>query len=279
MTRTRKMWLLALFLVPLLLYLAVLTALYLAQTSLLFPSSHVGAPGPLPQRTERLELVTASGVRLRGLRVPPSGGRGGEHTLILGFGGNAASASDTTALLHYLFPDAEVVSFYYRGYPPSGGEAGAAALKEDALQLYDSMRERLQPARTIAVGFSVGGGIAASLAAHRPLDGLILVTPFDSLAGVAASHYPWVPVRLLLRHELEPARDLAGVDTPVAIIAGGRDELVPAARTRALRAALARLVFDRTIAAAGHNDMYVQPVFHEAMRAARQRIEESSRAN
>ena len=60
---------------------------------------------------------------------------------------------------------------------------------------------------------------------------------------------------------------------PVAIVAAQRDEIVPAERTKALRARIPNLVFDRTIRGAGHNDLYARSEFHEAMRAALARLE------
>lgn len=269
MKRKRLMW--TLILAPALIYLVILVALFLAQTWLLFPVGRIGPDARLPAAAGRLEVGAASGKRLHGIHIPPSGRRG-ERLLILGFGGNAANASGTAALLHELYPQADVVAFHYRGYRPSEGSPSADALKEDSVRIHDSMKERFRPARTIAVGFSVGSGVAASLAGHRPLDGLILVTPFDSLGRVAGSHYRWLPVRLLFRHDMEPAQDLAGIPTPVAIIAGGRDNLVPGPRTQALRLAVPVIAFDRTIEDAGHNDIYGHPEFEGAMRQALQRL-------
>jgi uncharacterized protein len=254
-------------LIPAVLYLAVLAILFFAQTALIFPVGHVAPPGPLPASAEPLETAADSGERLRGIHIPP-GRPGSARMLVLGFGGNATDAAATAAMLHDLFPQADVAAFHYRGYPPSEGRPGAAALQADALLIHDFLRARLHPARTIVAGFSVGGGVAARLAAHRPVDGLILVTPFDSLAAVASSHYPWVPVRLLLRHDMAPVADLRGASVPVAIVAGGRDTLVPPARTEALRRAIPHLVLDRTIPNAGHNDIYADPVFPRAMRDA-----------
>jgi pimeloyl-ACP methyl ester carboxylesterase len=124
----------------------------------------------------------------------------------------------------------------------------------------------------VAIGLSIGSGVAPFLAARRPLDGLILVTPFDSLAALAAGHYPWLPVRLLLRHRMEPAAELRGTDLPVAVLAGDRDTLVRPARTEALRRSLPNLAFDRTIAGATHNDIYDRPEFRRAMREALERV-------
>jgi uncharacterized protein len=265
--RTRAVAALLALFFPVFVYLVVLAVLFFAQTSLIFPVDQVASEPPLPPGTERLTLAAASGERLAGVHIPPVRA-GAPRMLILGFGGNAANAGGTALMLHNLYPDADVAAFYYRGYPPSAGTPGAAALQADALLIHDAVRARLHPARTVIAGFSVGGGVAAFLAAHRPVDGLILVTPFDSLAAVASDHYPWVPVRLLLRHNMEPATDLRGAAVRVAIIAGGRDTLIPAARTDALRRALVRLVFDRTIPGAGHNDIYDHPTFPDAMHGA-----------
>ncbi|MGQ0558235.1 MAG: alpha/beta hydrolase [Sphingosinicella sp.] len=252
-----------LILVPLAAYLAIAALMYFTQTAMLFPASQVAAMPP-PPGSEPLELVTPSGERLVGLLVPPVG-RNGEPLLILGFAGNAWNAVAAAEYLHDLFPSAHVAAFHYRGYAPSGGVPGAEAFQQDALLIHDFVRTRLQPARTVAIGFSVGSGVAAYLAAHRPVTGLILVTPFDSLAEVAADHYPWLPVRWLLRHRLEPADDLLGLDLPVAILAGERDSLVRPARTAGLRLALPNLVFDRTIAGASHNDIYDHPEFRHGL--------------
>jgi len=254
-------------LVPAAVYLVILAALFFAQTALIFPVGQVARGEALPATAEPLEVRAESGERLRGIRIPPER-PGGEPILVLGFGGNATDAASTAALLHDLFPEADVAVFHYRGYPPSEGRPGAAALQADALVIHDMLRARLRPARILVAGFSVGSGIAAALAARRPVDGLILVTPFDSLAAVASSHYPWVPVRLLLRHRLEPAAELRGSRVPVAIVAGGADTLVPPERTDALRRSIPRLVFDRTLAGSGHNDIYADPAFPEAMRQA-----------
>ena len=252
-------------------YLAILLLLFFAQTAILFPTGQVGRPGPMPDGAERLSVAAASGERLHGIHIPPAM-PAGERRLVIGFGGNAWNAEAMAAYLHDLYPQAHVAAFHYRGYRPSEGTPGASALRADAPLVLDAARERVRPARTVAVGFSVGSGVAASLAARRDLDGLILVTPFDSLGSVAAGHYPWLPVRTLLMHRMEPAADLAETQVPVAILAGARDNLIPAPRTDALRPAVPNLVFDRTLAGAGHNDIYQRADFHAAMREALDRI-------
>ena len=259
-------WLGKLILGGVALYAALVAAMALAQTALLFPRWAMGPSPTLPPGAERLEVAREGGVVLVGHRLRPASADPAAP-VILGVGGNAWDGAAVALYLAEVFPEHEVVAFHFRGYGPSGGRPSAAALREDAVAIFDA----LGAARVVAVGFSIGAGPAAHLAAERPVAGVVLVTAFDSLTALARAHYPWAPVRALLRHRMEPAADLARAGVPVALITAARDEIVPAARTEALRAALRGagpgLVFDETIAA-GHNDLYGRPDFARALRAA-----------
>ena len=241
------------------------------QSHLIFPTHAVPKAGPWPPRAERLSLKSADGNELVGIHLPAEEPQG-ERTLILGFGGNAWNAQDVAEYLHELFPDEEVVAFHYRGYAPSQGSPSAEALIADAPLVYDLAVERLKPKRVVAIGFSIGSGIAAQLAAARKVDGLILVTPFDSLKAVAQSMYPWLPIGPIFEHEIDAASAIEKLDLPVAIIAGERDEIVPSERTDGLRGRVPNLAFDRTIARAGHNDIYARSDFQLAVREAFDRL-------
>ena len=241
------------------------------QSHLIFPTHAVPPAGPWPPRAERLSLKSAAGQELIGIHIPADE-PAKEQTLVLGFGGNAWNGQDVAQYLHELFPDEEIVAFHYRGYAPSQGSPSAEALIADAPLIYDLAIERLEPKRVLAVGFSIGSGVAARLAETRNLDGLILVTPFDSLKAVAQSMFPWLPIGPLFDHEIDAASAIEKLKVPVAIVAAERDEIVPTERTEGLRRRVPQLLFDRTIAGAGHNDIYARSDFHEAMREAANRL-------
>src|SRR5881227_2702063 len=204
------------------------------QDSLIFPVHAVARAGPLPAGAEPLSVKTPDGHRLAGVYIPTDA-PSKASTLIVGFGGNAWNGQDVAQYLRELFPADDVVAFHYRGYAPSTGAPSADALIADAPLVYDAAVARVKPRRVIAVGFSIGSGVAARLAATRKLDGLILVTPFDSLRAVAQSMYPWLPIGPFFEHELDAAGALQESKVPVALIAAERDEIVPAARSEALR--------------------------------------------
>jgi pimeloyl-ACP methyl ester carboxylesterase len=241
------------------------------QSHLIFPTHQVPSAGPWPCGAGRLTAKSAGGHELAGIHIPAECPVAG-GTLVLGFGGNAWNAQDVAEYLHELFPDDDVIAFHYRGYAPSKGSATATALIEDAPLIYDLAVKRLNPKRIIVVGFSIGTGIAAHLAAARKVDGLILVTPFDSLKAVAQSMFPWIPIGPFFEHEIESASVLEKLHVPVAIVAAERDEIVPGERTDALRRRVANLVFDRTIGRAGHNTIYARSDFHDAMHEALERL-------
>jgi hypothetical protein len=199
-----------------------------------------------------------------------------ERTVVLGFGGNAWNAGDLGAYLHGLYPQAEVIAFHYRGYEPSSGRPSAAALLSDAPLIYDYVAKSSGDRPIVAVGISIGSGVAAHLAKQRPLAGLILVSPFDSLEALGREHYPWLPVHWLLRHHMEVADDLRGLSVATAVITAERDEIIPARRTDAVRRVIGNLVLDQTIAGAGHNDLYHRPDFRAVMVEALARLRQST---
>lgn len=276
--RTSLMWFATLALGLAALYAALIAVMYLAQTWLIFPTALVGAAGvQLPSAAQRLEIKTPDGDVLVGIRLPGAGEGLHQALTLLGFGGNAWNADAMALYLHGLFPGRDVVTFHYRGYAPSSGRPSAEALMGDALLIFDHLKQARSQKNVVAIGFSIGSAVAASLARHRPASGLILVTPFDSLEALARDHYWWAPVGLLLRHRMPTIDLVRGTSAPTALIIAERDTIVPARRSAPLRSAAPNLVFERTIDA-GHNDLYDRPAFASAMREALARIEAASPA-
>ncbi len=259
-------------------YAAVVAVLYAVQDRLLFPADMAVMSGtPVPPDAPRLELTTADGEILHGVRLAPPAAPVNDRLIVLAFGGNAWNAEDAAVYLFNLYPQAEVVAFHYRGYAPSTGRASVDALIADAPLIYDKVREDAEKLggspRIIAAGFSIGSGVAVHLARERKLDGLVLVTPFDSLAELAQVHFPWVPAARLLKNPMRNGDLLKGLDIPTAIIAAEHDEIIPRERSSMMRGAAKRMVYSRTIKGVGHNDIYESQDFANAMREALSAVE------
>jgi pimeloyl-ACP methyl ester carboxylesterase len=112
------------------------------------------------------------------------------------------------------------------------------------------------------------------IAGQRPIAGLILITPFDSLKALAHEDYRWAPVGPLLRHRIEIADTLAPLSAPVALIATERDTIIPPRRTEPVRRSAGNIVLDRVIMDAGHNDLYDSADLKRAMREVLSLIED-----
>jgi pimeloyl-ACP methyl ester carboxylesterase len=94
--------------------------------------------------------------------------------------------------------------------------------------------DRRRAAAIVAVGRSLGTGVAVKLAAARPLAGVVLASPYDSLVEVGRTHYPWLPVSLLLKHRFDAAADAGHIRAPLLAIVASSDSIMPEARSRAL---------------------------------------------
>jgi pimeloyl-ACP methyl ester carboxylesterase len=258
------------------LYAALVGGLYLLQESLIFPRGAASLPSfPLPARARRQELLTADGARLIGNLVPASRPSRG---LFIGFSGNAWNVDDFTVFLANRLHDLDILAFHYRGYGPSDGTPSEKALFADAELILDHYRASLQPRRAYVGGFSLGSGVAAYLARHRPIDGLLLVTPFDSIEAVARERYPWVPVGRLLKHRFRSDRYLEGLDVPTAVVLASNDSVVPRDRSRALVEHLVRPVLVETVPDCTHGGIYDEDQFDVVMRTALDRLEAAAEA-
>jgi hypothetical protein len=224
------------------------------RTFIYFPERRLAAtPADLGLEFEDLRFRAADGTRLHGWLVPG----GGEHPL-LWFHGNAGNIGDRVALLCDLHRELGVSIFIleYRGYGDSEGTPSEAGLYLDAEAALNTLAERLAiPAgRVVLFGQSLGAAVGVELASHHPPAGLILESPFTSVADMAKHHYPWLPIWPLLRSRFDSLARIASVSAPLLLIHGADDEIVPPRIGEKLFAAAPEPKQLLLIAGAGHND-------------------------
>jgi hypothetical protein len=233
--------------------LGVFAAAWLGQERMIFFPQPLGSTRHLPPRASALEVVAADGTRLRGWIVP---GAPTPAPTVIYFGGNAEEVSWT--LSDARWPrEWTIVGVNYRGYGASEGKPGEAALKADALSIYDAIarREAVDAHLIVVFGRSLGTGIAVHVAAERPTARVVLASPYDSFVALGRKHYPWLPVSLLLRHRFDAAADAKRCRMPLLAIVGEYDTIIPADRSRALYDAWAGPKQWLSVPGADHNDL------------------------
>jgi pimeloyl-ACP methyl ester carboxylesterase len=167
--------------------------------------------------------------------------------------GNAGQASDRAYALPSFSERDSVFILEYPGYGERPGSPSLATLNGAALEAYGLLRARFPKTPVCVAAESVGSGPASILAkAPRPPDKIVLVVPFDTLARVAAHHFPYLPVSLILRDRWDNTAALKGYQGPVEIFGARDDSIIPVSHARALAQSLPAARFHEI--AGGHND-------------------------
>ncbi|MCA1783380.1 MAG: alpha/beta hydrolase [Dermatophilaceae bacterium] len=236
----------------------LLGAAYLGQRHLVF-FPDASDPGPLAETApdvagQNVRLRTDDGLALAAWLLEPTGSDRGTAVLYLpGNGGNRAGRLDVGQAL--AAEGFTVLLVDYRGYGANPGSPSEDGLAADARAAAAYLRSvGFTPERTVYVGESIGTGVTARLAASDPPAGIVLRSPFTSLVDVGAAHYPRPAVRLILRDRFESARYLADSPVPVVVLSGDADDIVPAASSAALAAAVGTLHREVVLPGVGHND-------------------------
>jgi fermentation-respiration switch protein FrsA (DUF1100 family) len=209
--------------------------LVLFQSRLVFlPSRTLAAtPARIGFDYEEVWLQAPDGARIHGWFVPHQKARG-SLLFLHGNAGNIGDRLESIAIFHRLGLNILIID--YHGYGKSEGSPGEAESYADAETAWRYLVEtrRIPAQKIVLFGRSLGGCVAAWLAARVAPAGLILESTFTSVPDMAAKIYPFFPVRLLARIRLDAKTSLASVRAPVLVIHSADDEIVPVAHGRAL---------------------------------------------
>ena len=210
-------------------YLAFLAMLFFKQRSMLFPIPPVGRIAPeaagFPEAEEHV-LTTADGEKVIVWHVPAKPG----HAVILYFPGNGDFLAGRVSRFRAMTSDGTgLVVLSYRGYAGSSGRPSEQGLLLDAAAAYAFTAARYGADRIVAWGFSLGTGVATTLAAEHPIAKLILEAPYTSTVDLAGSLLRFVPVRLLMLDQFRSDRRIKRVNVPLLIMHGTGDPAIPIA--------------------------------------------------
>ena len=76
---------------------------------------------------------------------------------------------------------------------------------------------------------SLGSGVAAAVCADPkvPVHGLALLMPWDTIANVGLSLYPFIPVRQLMIDRYDSIANLQHFAHPISVVRGDLDTIIP----------------------------------------------------
>ena len=202
--------------------------------------NHFFYPGPASTAPPHLIAgATVDDVSLQAADGTPLGGvqirRPNADVEVLYFGGNAARADDMVAALTTFLGDqrANVTMIDYRGYGRSAGTPTIDAMKSDALVSFDSLLAQAGDRPIVVHGVSLGGFVAAYVAANRAPAGLILEATAPDVTTWARNQIPTY-AKPIVRVKIAPALQIqSNVDAlkqysgPLLLIAGSRDAITP----------------------------------------------------
>ncbi len=238
-------------------YLLVVLAMTLLETWLVYP---------VPRRNdgdwqaanlvhEDVWFTSADGTKLHGWYLPKANAK----RAIVYFHGNGEHVAYNGDLADHLRRalDASVLVFDYRGYGKSEGRPSEAGCVADGLAAQRWLAERLgvQPNEVVLMGRSLGGGVAVAVADDGGARALVLESTFSRMTDVAAYHYPWIPVRLVMRNRYDSLARIKRYAGPVFQSHGTEDRVVPIEFGRRLfEAAPSREKQFLEFPGRGHND-------------------------
>jgi pimeloyl-ACP methyl ester carboxylesterase len=238
-------------------YVGLCAVLFVFQRSLIyFPQPRAVTA---PQSTLRLPVDGAELV----ISIRPHPG----PKAIIYVGGNAEDVSDNLAEFDQWFPEHALYLVHYRGYGGSTGSPTEEDNHRDAAAVFNKVHA--EHSEIVVIGRSLGTGVAVRLASESAAARLVLVTPYDSLAEIAARNYPFLPTRWLLRDKYESAQYAPAIKIPTSILAAENDEVIPRASTERLFARFQKGVASMTIIqGAGHNSIGTKSEYRLALQAA-----------
>src|SRR5438046_4264070 len=261
-------------------YLVLLLLAWRFPDRLALPAPRASLPDPKRvgvENGEKVELVSGDGTKLVGWYLKAVEGGGGRSKAghddgastafhrppptspaLLWFYGNGETVAAIWPIVReFQPPGTALLVVDYPGYGGSGGRATEAALYAAAEAGYALLATRpgVDPHRIFVYGRSLGSAVAIYTAAHRPVAGLILESPFTSAAAMAKHHYRLVP-RFLLHLSLDNLTTVKLVHCPILLFHGDADRLVPGAMGMAVAAAAPGPVEVVLLHGSGHNDTY-----------------------
>ncbi|MHC4714199.1 MAG: alpha/beta hydrolase [Planctomycetota bacterium] len=209
-------------------YIGLCALLYGCQSRMIyFPSKNIqSTPRDINLEYEDVYLEPVPGAQIHGWWIPAGASRG----TVIFFHGNASNIADRLdSIKEFNRLDLDIFIFDYRGYGKSSGRPNEKRTYEDALAAWKHVTEtrEVPPERIVIFGRSLGGAVAAYLAANITPRAVILESAFTSVVDVGKHYYPFLPVRLLTRIRYPTIDYVREMNCPILIAHSAEDDIIP----------------------------------------------------
>ena len=187
-----------------------------------------GSAADLGRPFEEADLVTSDQVRLHGWFFPADRQAPHAHVVFLLFHGNIGNISHRLEFCRaWLELGVNVFVFDYRGYGCSEGRPSEAGTYLDAQAAYAWLRQKgFAPTNIIALGKSLGGGVASELALRETIGGLILQSTYTSIPDLGRELFPWLPGRSMGVIKYDTLSRLPRINVPLLVMHSRNDALI-----------------------------------------------------
>ena len=239
-------------------YCVLIASLYLVQRRLLF-MPNVAIPDPVDAGVPEMRVVvltTGDGLQLRSWYRPADGNR----PTIVYFQGNAGNIGARGFKARYFLDHGYgLLLVGHRGYGGNPGSPSESGFLDDGRAALAFLAATGVASNThVLYGESLGSGVAVALAAEEPVPpaAVILEAPFDSIEALAAARYWFVPVRYLVKDRFDSMARIGGLGSPLLVLHGERDSVVPIGNARRLYEAAPEPKRWQIFTEGRHSDLY-----------------------
>ena len=150
--------------------------------------------------------------------------------LLVYFHGNSFHIGDRAyRVQRYINQNWSVLLVSWRGFSGNKGKPSESNLYKDgeAVLKWISENTNFTNQKIVVYGESLGSGVAVELGIKYRFLSLVLEAPFTSIADIARKRYKIYPTTYLVRDKFDNISKIAKLKSPLLIISGKKDEIVP----------------------------------------------------
>lgn len=160
----------------------------------------------------------------------------------------------------------DVIMMDYRGFGKSKGKRTQQTMKDDALFIYDKIKDKVDEKYIIVYGRSLGTGLATKVASMNSPRMLILACPYYSMSNNVKRYFPFLPTALVMRFSMPTYKWMKYVKCPIKLIHGTNDRVIPMKSSVRLSKIQPKITRLYPIIGGGHKNLHNFEGYHRALK-------------